>query len=272
MSKYWGLFWAASGVAVVVAALLIWGDVEVAAVVGAVLGFVAFFWIVVVVTVPWNLYFSARRAQHRIEVVRGRDVVVPAEREQEVRGLARRLLLVAIGAHVVSALVAAGVALVSGYSVAYLVAGFFLVSIVLRPAAAYFGYLRYRIAAISRDISYPPDDVLELRRQVTAVGEKLEALETGLAAWQVSEARQIDDLRDDVRRQDERARAEQRSMREAVARDHADLLARANAVDQRMTGLGARFDAALDGATDQQEILAGLRAFARLMREAPQAG
>ncbi|WP_194820261.1 hypothetical protein [Nocardia sp. XZ_19_385] len=272
MSKFWGLFWASTALAMVVAALLIWGDVDAATVIGAALGFVAFFWIVVVVTVPWNLYFSARQAQHRIVAVRGRDIAVTAEREEEVRALAKRLLFVAVGAHVVSAVVAAAVALVSGYSIAYLVAGFFLVSIVLRPAGAYFGYLRYRIAAMSRDISYPPDDVLELRTQITAMSEKLDALETSTAAWQASDARQIDDLRGDVRRQDERARAEQRTVRETVAHDHADLLARADAVDQRMTKMTVRFDAALDGVTDQQEILAGLRAFARLMREAPQAG
>ncbi|MEV0252354.1 hypothetical protein AB0H76_37600 [Nocardia sp. NPDC050712] len=270
MSKHWGLFWAATGVATVVAALLIWGDVDAATVLGGVLGFVAFFWVAVVVTVPWNLYFAARQAEHRIAAARGRDIAVTPERE--VRGLAKRLLLLAVGAHVGSALVAGGVALVSGYAIAYLVGGFFLVSIVLRPAGAYFGYLRHRIAALARDISYPHDDVLELRMQVRAGAEKLDALETAMAVWQESDARQIDDLRDDVRRQSERATAEQRSVREVVARDHADLLGRANAVEQRMSGLAGRFDAALNGVTDQREILSGLRAFARLMREDPQAG
>ncbi|MFI6867898.1 hypothetical protein [Nocardia sp. NPDC050406] len=265
MKQYWGLFWAATALAMVVAALLIWGDVDPEVMIGAVLGFVAFFWLLVVVTVPWNLYFAARQAEHRLEAAGARDISVPAARAAEVHGLARRLLRMAVGAHVFSAAVAAGVALATGYTIGYYVAGFFLISIVLRPAGAYFVYLRSRIATISRDIAYPPDDVVELRERVSALADGVDALRENVAAWQQSDSRQIDDLRDDVRRQDERARDEQRTVRETVARDHAELLARANTVDQRITGMVVHFDDALDGVTDQQEIIAGLRAFARLM-------
>lgn len=266
MKQYWGLFWAATALAMIIAALLIWGDVDPEVVVGAALGFIAFFWLLVVVTVPWNLYFAARQAEHRLEAARGRHISVPAAREAEVHTLARRLLRMAIGAHVISAVIAAVVAVATGYTIGYYVAGFFLVSIVLRPAGAYFVYLKSRIATISRDIAYPPEDVVELREQVRALTEGLTAMRENVAAWQDSDARQIDELRDDVRRQDERAREEQRGVREALARDHAESLARADAVDQRIAGMVAHFDAALDGVTDQQEIIAGLRAFARLMR------
>ncbi|NNH74561.1 hypothetical protein HLB23_32735 [Nocardia uniformis] len=265
MKQYWGLFWATTALAMIVAALLIWGDVDPTTVIGAVLGFVAFFWLLVVVTVPWNLYFAARQVRHRVDSTLVRGIPVPPERAAEVLTLSRRLLGMAIGAHVVSALVAVVVAAISGYMLGYYVAGFFLASIVLRPAAAYFVYLRARIVTISDDIAFPPDDIAELRRRVVAVDDELTAWRERTQDWHDSDERQIDDLRDSVRRQDERAREEQRMVRETVARDHAELLGRANAVDQRVAGMVTHFDAALDGVTDQQEIIAGLRAFARLM-------
>ncbi|MFD6161015.1 hypothetical protein ACFWF7_03285 [Nocardia sp. NPDC060256] len=267
MQKYWGLFWAATVLVIVVAALAMWADLTASTVIGAGLGFVAFFWFVAVLTVPWNLYFGARQVAHGLETARAREIAVPAQREQEVGTLAKRLLLVAIGSHVVSAVIAAIVALCTGYQIGYYVAGFFLVTVLIRPAAAYFAYLRARIAAISHETAYPPDDVRTLREAVRFLTERLQATESNASARADSDARHIDELRDEVRRLDQRAREEQHDLRDVVARDHAELVARVGAVDQRVTTMAARFDAALDGITDQQEILAGLRAFARLMRE-----
>ncbi|WP_433654644.1 hypothetical protein ACQPW1_28270 [Nocardia sp. CA-128927] len=269
MQKYWGLFWAVTGLVIVVAALAIWGDLAASTVIGGGLGFVAFFWFVAVLTVPWNLYFGARQVAHRLEKAREREIVAPVGRAREVETLAKRLLLVAIGSHVVSAVIAAVVALCTGYEIGYYVAGFFLVTVLIRPAAAYFAYLRARIAAISLEAAYPPDDVRTLLEQVRFLTERLDAAESHAGARAEADARQVDELRDEVRRLDQRAREEQRTMREVVARDQAEVVERVAAVDQRGTAMVARFDSALDGITDQQEILAGLRAFARLMREAP---
>ncbi|MBL1075874.1 hypothetical protein JK358_15870 [Nocardia sp. 2] len=258
MKKYWGLFWAAALLAIVLAVLAIWADLDAQTVVGVGLGFIAFFWLIVILTVPWNLYFAARQAAHRLSAVQVREIPVSPASVTEVASLTKRLLAMAVGSHLVTAAIALVVSLAFGYVLGYYIAGFFLGSIVFRPAAAYFAYLRSRIASISQDVAYPPDDVVELRSRVRAVSDRLEALESALSSWQESDARQIDDLRDDVRRQDQRARDEQRAARESIV-----------GVEQRMTVMVARFDAALDGVADQREIISGLRAFARLMRENP---
>ncbi|MFI6041743.1 hypothetical protein ACIA8C_08915 [Nocardia sp. NPDC051321] len=52
MQKYWGLFWAATALVIAVAALAMWADLAASTVIGAGLGFVAFFWFVAVLTVP----------------------------------------------------------------------------------------------------------------------------------------------------------------------------------------------------------------------------
>ncbi|MFI6041742.1 hypothetical protein ACIA8C_08910 [Nocardia sp. NPDC051321] len=100
---------------------------------------------------------------HRLETARGRAIALPEGRAREVGTLAERLLLVAIGSHVVSAIITAVVAVFTGYEIGYYVAGFFLAAVLIRPAAAYFAYLRARIAVFSEEAAYPPDDVRTLR-------------------------------------------------------------------------------------------------------------
>ncbi|GAB4583544.1 hypothetical protein [Nocardia sp. IFM 10818] len=230
MKKYWGLFWAFAALIIVVAALAMWAEVDTETVIGAGLGFIAFFWLVVVITVPWNVYFAARQAGHRAEAARRRQISVHPEHTTEITALSKRTLIIAIAAHVLSAIVAAVVAVLSGYTVGYYVAGFFLGSMVLRPAAAYFAYLRARIATVSHEVAYPPEDVRELRRR-------------------------LDELEDEHKKD----REELRNLREVVARH-----------DQRIVAMKAHFESTVDRVTDRQEIIAGLRAFARLLREAPE--
>ncbi|WP_218021398.1 hypothetical protein, partial [Nocardia crassostreae] len=231
MKKYWGLFWAFAALIIVVAALAIWAEVDTETVIGAGLGFIRFFWLVVVITVPWNVYFAARQAGHRAEAARRRQVSVHPEYDAEITTLSKRTLTIAIAAHVLSAVIAALVAVLSGYAIGYYAAGFFLGSMVLRPAAAYFAYLRTRIATISHEVAYPPDDVRELRQRL-----------------------------EDVEHELKERREEQRNLREVVARH-----------DRHIVTMKAHFDSTLDRVIDREEIIAGLRAFARLLREAPEA-
>jgi hypothetical protein len=53
-------------------------------------GGVALAWLIVLVTVPWNLYFAARPAVADMAVSRERGITVRAAQEEEARRLARR--------------------------------------------------------------------------------------------------------------------------------------------------------------------------------------
>src|SRR3954452_1185267 len=91
-------------------------------------GVAALMWTVVLVTVPWNLYFEAKQVLRQIAAARERGIGVPESREREARLIARRTLWFAIAGHVGTALATAVFAWVSGHLVGYWLAAFYLIS------------------------------------------------------------------------------------------------------------------------------------------------
>ncbi|WP_433057042.1 hypothetical protein [Dactylosporangium sp. CS-033363] len=181
--------------------------------------FAALTWTVVLVSAPWNLYFAARRVVFDTAVSRGRGIPVKEGYEDEASLIARRMLWFAIGGHVATSAVAAVAGLVTGNVAGYWVAGFFLLTTLLRPAGAYFAHHRQRIAAMSREVTHPREDVVTLRRDVA----ELQELGTSMQ-------RQVDALQTTI---------------DATAR---------------------RLEAAVDGISDHQDLVKGLRALTRMLR------
>src|SRR5215469_14222193 len=96
---------------------------------------IALSWLVVLTTVPWNLYFAARRAAQEMAVSRGRGIAVGFGYGEEAARISRRMLWLALGAHLGTALAAAAIAFFSGNKVGYYIASISLLSTVFRPAA-----------------------------------------------------------------------------------------------------------------------------------------
>lgn len=202
--------------------------------------FAALTWMTVLVSVPWNLYFGARRVvadQNR------RDAATTGQRA-EARRIARAMLRFAIGGHVGTALVAVVVARVSGEVVGYYLAGFFLMSTAVRPAGAYFSHLRQRIGALGHEAAFPRDDVLALKARVAA-------LEADLAALREQADERLKGVDDDLRR---------------AAADTAHMRTRLDEDRQTIDRMVRRVDAAVEGVSDHQELLTGLRALVRMVR------
>jgi hypothetical protein len=140
-------------------------------------GGVALAWLIVLVTVPWNLYFSARRVVAEISVSRERGITIPPGHDAEAGRIARRMLWFALGAQLGTAAVAAVIAFISGAKVGYYFSGFFLLSTAIRPAAAYLGHVRERISALARESTHPRDDVASLKRRVDLVAGSVRDLQ-----------------------------------------------------------------------------------------------
>jgi hypothetical protein len=198
-------------------------------------------WAAVLVTVPWNLYFGARRVSAEQALSRERDITVRPGRIAEARRIARWMLRFAVAGHVGTAVVAAVVAYVSGEQLGYYLAGFFLLSTLLRPASAYFSHLRHRITALERETAFPRDDVVTLKRQV---GD----LEAALGALREQTDARLRGVDDDLRR----ATADLGHVRTQVGTD--------------LDRLIRRVDTTLDGVSDHRELLTGLRALVRMIR------
>lgn len=266
MKKYWTLFWAALLMAAVVAIIGAFAKIPGRTLLDVGLGAVSLYWLLIITTVPWNLYFRAREVRHEIGVSRGRGIAVPAGHEADVRRLARRLLWFAVGGHVVSAAVVAAVTYVSGHMLGYYFAVFYLLSCAIRPAAAYLGYMRARIASLLRETKYPREDVIEFTTRLATISAEVEALRDTTAQAQERASRELDGVRDDLRGTSARLREDARLAREAAERDRETARERIAAIERRVAGMVRHFDAAVDGLTDHQELVSGIRAFVRLVR------
>ncbi len=223
-------------------------------------------WVVVLTTVPWNLYFAARRAAQEMCVSRERGIAVPAAYNEEAGRISRRMLLFALGAQLGTAIAAAGVAYGSGDRVGYYVAGIALVSTAFRPATAYFLHVRERIKVLAREGMHPRDDVAALRAQVDEVKQSVrelraEALQTGgdLRRAEATLADTIAHTRTLLGADLSRVQERQAADRDEARSRHVDL-------EHRIDQMARQVEATLDGISDHQEVLTGLRALVRLVR------
>lgn len=223
-------------------------------------------WLMALVTLPWNLYFAAHRATASMEVSRERGIAVREADAAEADRLARRMLWFALGAHLLTAVAAAAVAFLTGAHVGYYVAGFFLLTTVFRPAAAYFWHVRARIKLLTRESTHPRDDVEALLEKVEGLEEAVEALWSGLReagddlrhteatlAGDITHARQL--LTTDLTR-----------VQDAQAADRSAARSGDEDLGHRIDAMVRRIEATLDGLSDHQELLTGLRALVRMVR------
>jgi chromosome segregation ATPase len=97
--------------------------------------------------------------------------------------------------------------------------------------------LRRRLETIAEDTRYPRDDVLKLRAQVEAHEAAVEQHKELLRA--------LDDRNGFLSAQLERQRLD---------------------LEQRMTALTRKFEESLDRLTDNRELIAGIKAFLRMIR------
>ncbi|MFC5805094.1 hypothetical protein [Streptomyces formicae] len=215
-----------------------------AVVLGAAVGVLALLWLLVLLTVPWNLYFRAHAVLAEIAVSREKGIAVSAARDAEARRIARTMLRTAVAGHVLTAGGVVAVTMATGQATGYWFAGFFLLSTLFRPAGAYFTQLRRRLGLLLKDVTHPRDDVVELRTRVDRVEAGMTVLE-GKAEEQY------------------RALAELRRTADALGVASYE---RADDADRRIAALGREFESTVNRLTDDQEIIAGVKAFLRLLR------
>ncbi len=200
---------------------------------------------------------------------RERGIAVRPGDDQEAVRISRQMLRFALGAHLGTALAAAAVALLSGNKAGYYIAGISLLSTAFRPTAAYFGHLRERIKVLTRESTHPRDDVAtlrhktdmmkqsadELRLHLRNANEDLRRTESALTDA-IAHARQV--LADDLNR-----------LQDTQAADRAAARSRDEDLGRQIGQMVRKIEATLDGISDHQELLAGLRALVRMVRSDP---
>jgi hypothetical protein len=195
-------------------------------------------WLVVVVVLPWNLFFQARHLLFEMGRSRARGLEVSADNEASARSVARRMLRISIALHLVSAALLALGSWLSGEALGNAFAALFLLSTLFRPAVEYYRYLRRQLTDVLDEVKYPRDDVAKLVRDVERHTELLEA-----------------------------QRHTNEELTRELAKLKADSIARVTEAHRRLDSVARKFDEALDRLTDNREVISGLKAFLRLVRE-----
>src|SRR5689334_17809700 len=214
---------------------------------------VALSWLVVLVTVPWNLYFAARRAAQDMAVSRDRGITVRPDYDDEARRISRRMLRLALGGHAGTAIAAAAIAFASGNKTGYYVAGLFLLATMFRPASAYLVHVRERIKVFTRESMQPRDDVITLRERMDEV--------SALARQSADELyRTQAELADTIEHTRSLLSADLGRLRDTQEAQRAQALERHDVLERQIDQMVRRIEATLDGISDHQELLAGLRA------------
>ena len=225
-------------------------------------GGVALAWLIVLVTLPWNLYFAARQAVADMAVSRERGITVRAAQEDEARRLARRMLWFALGAHLGTAAVAAVITFISGATAGYYFVGFYLLSTALRPAAAYVAHVRERIKVLRRESTYPRDDVASLKNRVDLAAQAVDELREELH-------RTGSTLAGDITHAQQLLTADLARVQDAQAADRTAARSRDDDLARRIDQMVRRIEATLDGISDHQELLTGIRALVRMIKTDP---
>ena len=268
--RWWAVIAVGTAASILIAWLARLADVQLRTVLSIAVGGAALAWLVLLLAVPWNLYFAARRVIIQMAASGARGITVPEAEQAEAGRIQRRMLWFALSGHVLTAAVTGVITYVAGGSIGYYVAGFYLLSATIRPAAAYFSHLRERIGALSRESLHPREDVLSLREQVDLLAEHVRHLIADLSRLERSEN---DNLRlaeaklaGDLAHARQMLTADLSRIQDAQAADRESARSRTEDLGRRIDRVARTIEDTLDGISDHQELQAGLRALVRMIR------
>jgi hypothetical protein len=160
-------------------------------------------WTFIIVTVPWNIYFSAQGAVQTGTESQARGISVADRQIQYAKNIATRSLTIAIGLHLVTAAGLYWLAISGITPIGYLSSGAVLLLTLLRPAISTYEYLSSRLNEMRQQFAYPRTDILELRDRFRQLEERVNLLTTQLDAdndtsWLNHQNRRWEANRDDI--------------------------------------------------------------------------
>lgn len=139
-----------------------------------------FCWLLVIVTVPWNIHFRAQEVLAEAELSEERGIKIEPKQLKYVRVLAKRSRYVAIALHLVSTIVLYILAALGIGVLGYVGAIAALLLTILRPAVRFYEYLASRLAMIRQEFAYPHEDISELRYRFATLEETVKQIEKQL--------------------------------------------------------------------------------------------
>ncbi len=216
-------------------------------------GAVCLLWLVFILKIPWDLYFETNNILFEMKRSEEKNIPVKAERQKYVTRMRVITAVIAIGSHIVSALIIAGLTYFNGGQIGYYFSFFYLLTTFFRPISQAYYYLINKLREIHGEILYPREDVNKLKSELTLAINRLDALEDRIKN---SESRLT--LSEETTKN---LRSEISNLNFAIERVD-------KTFQNRIQLLTTEVERILAKAFDQQDIINGLRAFARLIKQA----
>lgn len=141
------------------------------------IGVAVFWWLVTIVTVPWNVYFEAKDVINEAEISTENGIAFDQKQLDYAVKISRWSVGVAIALHVISAIVLYWLSATGVTPIGYIASVATLLLTVLRPAIRAYQYLAARLRMIREQIKYPRQDILELRNRFQNLEAKVTNLE-----------------------------------------------------------------------------------------------
>ncbi|WP_434687760.1 hypothetical protein [Pseudanabaena minima] len=164
-----------------------------------------FVWLIIIVTVPWNVYFQSKAVLNQATISKEKGINVDDNQLPYVKSLAQKSLGLALGLHVISAIALYALASSGIGTVGYVGAIAALLLTILRPAISAYEYISQRLRSISQQIDYPREDVMELRQRFANLEESVRQINEQLSSenpysWVAKYAQFSEETRKDLSR------------------------------------------------------------------------
>ena len=172
-----GLFMYATILLMVLVALLFgvlhWLQVPAGTTVDWLIGVASAWWLIVITTSPWNVYFEALTVLDEANNSKKAGIDFDVAKVKYVNRLRIVSLAVAIGLHAVSSLVLFYLSAAHVTPVGYYGAAAAALLTVLRPTLRAYEYLWQKLREIKQSITYPREDVIQLRMRIETLEGRL---------------------------------------------------------------------------------------------------
>lgn len=174
-------------VALIVYSILHWLSTPPGTFIDWAIGIGAAMWLVVIVTVPWNLHFEAKTVLQEARRSKDRNIKVDAQELAYARKVERRSFWIAIGLHLISAVALYAFSYFKISVVGYFGAGATLLFTFLRPAIRAYEYISERLSNLRHEVSYPREDVLTLQDKIYVLENETKTFRESTAQTQAAQ-------------------------------------------------------------------------------------
>lgn len=177
-SKYISFSISLGIIGIITGGIVQWLDISAGSLIDWLIGIASFWWLLIIVTIPWNIYFDARETLTEAEVSQEKGIKIDLEPLDYVRKVARWSIIGAIALHIISAsslylLAATGIS-----NIGYVSSVLTLLLTILRPVIRGYQYLTARLSTIKKEVKYPRKDAIELSNKVKNIETAIKKIES----------------------------------------------------------------------------------------------